>query len=203
MHSYQIIERGTPLTEARKALILLHGRGASAANILPLADEFRNDSFYVVAPQATNNAWYPYTFLSPVEKNEPWLTSSITLLRRLIDSIVVHIPATCIYLMGFSQGACLALEFASRNATRYAGIAAFSGGLIGDKVRPETYNGNFDSTKIFIGNSDIDPHIPLNRCEESRDIVRSLGADVRFHVYPGIPHTIIREEIDDVRNLMF
>lgn len=203
MHSYQIKEKGKPLMEAKKAIILLHGRGADAENILPLADAFCNDSFYIAAPQATNNEWYPYSFLSPEERNEPWLTSAVTMIKRLIDSISVHIPSTCIYIMGFSQGACLALEVASQYAVKYSGIAAFSGGLIGDKIRFEKYKGNFDGTKVFIGNSDIDPHIPVLRTEESRDTMEKLGADVTLKIYPGMSHTIIPEEIETVKKMMF
>jgi phospholipase/carboxylesterase len=203
MHSYNIKEKGKPLLQAKKAIILLHGRGADADDILPLADAFCDDSFYIAAPQATNNAWYPYTFLSPEEKNEPWLTSAVTMIKRLIDSISVQIPSGCIYIMGFSQGACLALEVASQYAVKYAGIAAFSGGLIGDSIRPEKYKGHFDSTKVFIGNSDIDPHIPMLRSEESRDVMEKLGADVTLKIYPGMPHTIIPQEIETVLKLMF
>jgi phospholipase/carboxylesterase len=203
MHSYQITEKGKPLLQAKKAIILLHGRGADAEDILPLANSFCDDTFYIAAPQATNNAWYPYTFLSPEERNEPWLTSAVTMIKRLIDSISVQIPPASIYLMGFSQGACLALEVASQFAVKYAGIAAFSGGLIGDKINPKKYNGNFDGTKVFIGNSDIDPHIPMLRSEESRDVMEKLGADVTLRIYPGMAHTIIQQEIDTVSKLMF
>jgi phospholipase/carboxylesterase len=203
MHSYQITEKGKPLLQAKKAIILLHGRGADAEDILPLANSFCDDTFYIAAPQATNNAWYPYTFLSPEERNEPWLTSGVTMIKRLIDSISVQIPPASIYLMGFSQGACLALEVASQFAVKYAGIAAFSGGLIGDKINPKKYNGNFDGTKVFIGNSDIDPHIPMLRSEESRDVMEKLGADVTLRIYPGMAHTIIQQEIDTVSKLMF
>jgi phospholipase/carboxylesterase len=181
----------------------LHGRGADAEDILPLANSFCDDTFYIAAPQATNNAWYPYTFLSPEERNEPWLTSAVTMIKRLIDSISVQIPSTCIYLMGFSQGACLALEVASQYAVKYAGIAAFSGGLIGEKIKPEKYKGNFDGTKVFIGNSDNDPHIPQIRSEVSRDVMEKLGADVTLRIYPGMAHTIIQQEIETVSRLMF
>jgi phospholipase/carboxylesterase len=203
MHSYQVKEKGQPLLQAKKAMILLHGRGADADNILPLADSFCDSSFYIAAPQATNNAWYPFTFLSPEERNEPWLTSAVTMIKRLIDGIAVHIPSNKIYIMGFSQGACLALEVAAQYAIQYAGIAAFSGGLIGEKIRPEKYQGNFAGTKVFIGNSDNDPHIPLLRSKESGEIMKQLGAEVTFNVYPGMQHTIIPQEIEDVLKLMF
>lgn len=203
MHSYQIVEKGTPLVQATKALILLHGRGADADDILPLADSFCDDSFYIAAPQATNNAWYPHSFMSPEERNEPWLSSAVTMIKRLIDGIAVQIPSNRIYIMGFSQGACLALEVACQYAVKYAGIAAFTGGLIGEKIRHEKYHGNFNGTPIFIGNSDADPHVPVKRSEESRDIMESLGAEVSLNIYPGMSHTIISEEVDTVIKLMF
>ncbi len=203
MHSYQIKEKGKPLLQAKKAMILLHGRGADADDILPLADSFCDETFYIAAPQATNNQWYPYSFLSPEERNEPWLTSAVTMIERLIDAIVVQIPSKNIYIMGFSQGACLALEVAAQYALRYAGIAAFTGGLIGEKIRIEKYTGNFDGTKVFIGNSDNDPHVPALRSEESRDMMKKLGAEVTLKIYPGMSHTIIPDEIEAVKKLMF
>jgi phospholipase/carboxylesterase len=143
MHDYNILEKGQPLAKASRAIILLHGRGASADDIITLADEFCDETFYIAAPQATNNTWYPYTFLSPEEKNEPWLSSAVQTVKRLIDEISEQIPPEKIYIMGFSQGACLSLEVTSRYARKYAGVAAFSGGLIGDSIRPEKYAGNF------------------------------------------------------------
>jgi phospholipase/carboxylesterase len=203
MHNYNVFEKGQPLEKASRAIILLHGRGASADDIITLADEFCDETFYIAAPQATNNTWYPYTFLSPEEKNEPWLSSAVQTVKRLIDEISEQLPAEKIYIMGFSQGACLSLEVTSRYARKYAGVAAFSGGLIGDMIRPEKYSGNFDGTKIFIGNSDVDPHIPLSRTEESKELVEKMGAEVTMKIYEGMPHTIIRDEILTVLKIMF
>lgn len=203
MHDYRIIERGKPLNEAAKAIILLHGRGATAGNIIGLAYEFCDDTFYIAAPQATNNTWYPQGFMVDREMNEPWLSAAIDVVKRLIDATTTHIPAGHIYLMGFSQGACLALEVAARFAQRYAGVASFTGGLIGKETDPELYSGDFEGTKIFIGNSDNDPHVPVRRSEESRDILESLGASVTLEIYPGMPHTIIPKEIERVKELMF
>ena len=203
MHSYDILEGGTPLTEAGKAIILLHGRGADAGDIIWLADEFCDDTFYIATPYATNNAWYPYSFLAPEEQNEPWLTSAVQTVRRLIRDISVHVPQERIYIMGFSQGACLSLEASARYAGRYAGIAAFSGGLIGESIRTEKYIGNFSGTKIFIGNSDTDPHIPVQRTHESATVLKNLGADITLKIYPGMAHTITKEEIEEVRKIMF
>ena len=203
MHKYQILEKGKPLIQAEKAIILLHGRGADAEDIISLADEFCDETFYIAAPQATNNAWYPYGFLSPEASNEPWLSSAIQTVKRLLEEISVHIPAEKIYISGFSQGACLALEVSARYAIKYAGIMAFSGGLIGEKIKTEKYTGNFEGTKVFIGSSDIDPHIPLTRCQESANLLNLMGADVTLKIYPGMQHTIIQEEIETVRKLMF
>jgi phospholipase/carboxylesterase len=203
MHTYRLLEKGTPPDSAEKALILLHGRGASAEDIITLADEFCDDTYYIVAPRAVNDAWYPYSFLAPESQNEPWLSSAVATVKRLIDEISEHLPLHKIYLMGFSQGACLALEVSARYANRFAGVAAFSGGLIGDTIRTDKYHGSFDGAKIFIGNSDEDPHIPLIRTEESAVVMENLGADVTLKIYPGMTHTIIQDEIDTVRELMF
>lgn len=203
MHTYRIIEKGKPLELAEKAIILLHGRGADAYDIITLADQFCDETFYIAAPQATNNAWYPYSFLSPESMNEPWLSSAVGTVKRLIDAICIHLPAEKIYIMGFSQGACLALEATAQNALEYAGVAAFTGGLIGEKISTGKYKGNFEGTKVFIGNSDKDPHVPLKRSEESKNIMEILGAEVTLSIYPGMPHTIIQDEIDTVKELMF
>jgi phospholipase/carboxylesterase len=203
MHEYNILEKGKPLGEADKAIIFLHGRGSTAENIITLAKEFPVDDFYVAAPQATNNTWYPYSFMVPEYQNEPWLTSAIQTVKRLIDEISEFIPPENIYIMGFSQGACLTLETTSRYAVKYAGIAAFTGGLIGDSVKSDKYNGNFSGTKVFLGNSDIDPHIPVVRSEESKKVMENLGADVLLKIYPEMPHTINEDEIETVKELFF
>jgi len=203
MHEYKILEKGKPITEAGRAIVLLHGRGATAGNIITLADEFADDTFYIAAPQATNNTWYPFSFLSPESANEPWLTSAVETVKRLIDEVEAYLPSSKIYIMGFSQGACLSLEFAARYAKKYAGVAAFTGGLIGETINPKKYSGNFKGTKIFIGNSDNDPHIPQSRTVESAAMLKFLGADVLYRIYPGMAHTIITDEIRTVREMMF
>jgi phospholipase/carboxylesterase len=203
MHEYRILEKGKALAEAGSAIILLHGRGATAGNIIALADEFVDDTFYISAPQATNNTWYPFSFMAPESANEPWLTSAVETVRRLIDEVEKYLPSSKIYIMGFSQGACLSLEFAARHARKYAGVAAFTGGLIGETINPGKYNGDFEGTKIFIGNSDTDPHVPQSRTVESATMLKFLGADVRYRIYPGMAHTIIPDEIKTVKALMF
>ncbi len=203
MHEYNILEKGSPLNQASKAIILLHGRGGSAHDIITLANEFCDESFYIAAPQATNHTWYPYSFLAPINQNEPWLSSAIAIVGRLIEETAEVIGAENLYLMGFSQGACLTLEVAARYAQPYAGVAAFTGGLIGDLINKSNYKGDFAGSKVFIGNSDHDPHVPFKRSEESKIQLQKMGAEVLFKVYPNMPHTIIADEINSVKQIMF
>lgn len=203
MHNYNILEKGKPLALAKNAIILLHGRGASAEDIIGLADVFVDDTFYIAAPQASNGVWYPYSFMEPEKNNEPWLDSAIQTIKRLIDEVKAQIGVENLYIMGFSQGACLALETTTRHPSNYAGIAAFSGGLIGQGILPEKYHGTFPGTKIFIGCSENDPHIPRHRCEESYLYLQSKGADVTLDIYPGMSHTITLSEIETVKTKMF
>lgn len=203
MHEYKILEKGKPIHQASKAIILLHGRGGSAHDIITLADEFCDESFYIAAPQASHQTWYPYSFLAPIIQNEPWLSSAVSVVNQLIDETAKAVGIEHIYLMGFSQGACLTLEVAARNAKPFAGVVAFTGGLIGDSLMDSNYIGDFGGSKVFIGNSDIDPHVPLERSEESKKILQRLGAEVTLKVYPNMPHTIIADEINMVKSLMF
>jgi phospholipase/carboxylesterase len=203
MHTYNILEKGKPLQQADKAIILLHGRGGTANDIISLANEFCDDSFYITAPQATNNSWYPYSFMADEEQNEPWLSSAVKMVKQLIDTINKHMPINHIYLMGFSQGACLTLEVAGRFAQQYAGVVAFTGGLIGKQIVPKKYNGDFKNAKIFIGNSDIDPHVPQIRSAESKIIMENLGAAVTMDIYPDMAHTITVKEINRVKEIIF
>ena len=203
MHSYKIVERGCPLVQASNALILLHGRGGTAEGIIDLSEEFCDDSFYIAAPQAMNKSWYPYSFLAEEKMNEPWLSSAIEVVKTLVDAVEINVPKEHIFIMGFSQGACLSLEFASREAQKYGGIVAFTGGLIGKTIDTKKYHGRFEGTKVFIGNGDHDPHVPLERSEESKQVMEGLGAKVTLKVYPGMSHTIIRDEIDWVKANIF
>lgn len=203
MHKYEIIEAGKPLEKAEKAIILLHGRGASAHDIIELASHFIDDSFYIAAPQATNSTWYPYSFLAPESQNEPWLTSAVNIVKNLLENIKNNLSSSKIYLMGFSQGACLTLEAAARFAQPFGGIAAFTGGLIGENVSVANYSGDFKNTPVFIGVGDKDMHVPLKRVEESKLILEKLNANVTLNVYPGRPHTILQDEIETVKKLMF
>jgi len=204
MHVKKVVEAGLPLAKAKKALIMLHGRGAAAEDILSLRHELLVDDFYIVAPQAANYTWYPVSFMAPVQQNEPWLSSAIDLLSSVVEDITKRgIAAQQIFILGFSQGACLSLEFATRYAQQWGGVIAFTGGLIGAEIDPNRYTGKFEGTKIFIGNSDQDPHVPLLRSEKSGELMSSLGANVTLNVYPGMPHTINRDEILRVNTLFF
>lgn len=195
----EVLHEGLPLSKASKALILLHGRGGTAHGILSLADKLCEDDFYIAAPQAMNNAWYPHSFLEDEKLNEPYLSLSVKGIQDLIEEIALNIPKAKIFLAGFSQGACLALEVTARSATPYGGIVAFTGGLIGKVVDEKKYRGSFDRTKVFISNGDHDPHIPLKRSQESKTVMEKLGASVTLKIYEGRPHTIIEDEIKIVK----
>jgi phospholipase/carboxylesterase len=202
-HQKNIIEAGKPLKEAKKALIMLHGRGASAQDILSLKEYLPVDDFYIAAPQATNFTWYPYSFMAPVPQNEPWLSSALKLLNSLVNDIEAGgIKSENIFVLGFSQGACLTLEFATRNARRWGGVASLTGGLIGEKIHHENYLGNFNGTPVYISNSNNDPHVPLSRSEESKKIMESMGAVVSLQIFTNRPHTILKEELDGVGRMM-
>lgn len=204
MHKRNILAAGTSLENAKKAMILIHGRGADARSILDLAGALDVEGFALLAPEATGNTWYPYSFLSPPTMNEPWLSSAISTVHELIDEVIAAgIRAENIYLLGFSQGACLALESAARKAQRYGGLIAFTGGLIGDIIDRTSYSGDFAGTPVFIASGDPDPHIPVSRVRGSTAVLTEMGASVTEKIYPGIPHTVIQDEVDWVnKNLL-
>ena len=189
--------------EAKAALILIHGRGATAASMMPLADAFGRGDIAYLAPQATNNTWYPYTFLAPMNINEPGLSSALAVIGSLIQQCgEAGFPPERIGVLGFSQGACLATEFAARNARRYGCIIGLSGGLIGPPGTPRNYAGSLEGTPILLACSDIDPHIPLERVQESADVLSALGGAVDERIYPGMGHTVNEDEIAAVRELL-
>ena len=199
MQIKSVLHQGALITQASKAIILLHGRGGTARSMLSLADQLCDNKFYVAAPQATNNTWYPYSFMADEKLNEPYLSASVKEINELIEQTAQHIPKDQIILLGFSQGACLALEVASRYPTKYGGIVAFTGGLIGSPLDESKYRGNFGGTNVFISDGDQDPHIPLIRAEESKRLMEKLGATVTLKVYEGRDHTIIDDEINFVK----
>lgn len=198
-----VYHQGILVSKATKALILLHGRGGTARDILSLADAFVDDQFYIAAPQAPNSLWYPQSFMADENLNEPYLSLSIERIKKLIDETEKYIPKSQIYLMGFSQGACLALEISTRFAAKYGGIIAFTGGLIGSAIDEKKYQGNFDGTRVFVSNGDLDPYIPLSRSIESKEVMGKFGAEVTLKVYQGRPHTISEDEIDWVKLNLF
>jgi phospholipase/carboxylesterase len=204
MHTKNIITSGKPLAEADRALIMVHGRGGSAEDILSLADDLPVADFALLAPQATGHSWYPYSFMAPPAQNQPWLGSALGLLKELVDDVRSQgIAEDKIWFLGFSQGACLTLEFVTRNAARYGGVAAFTGGLIGDRLYPENYKGDFGGTPVFIGTGDHDPHVPLQRVQAATTLMRGMNAIVTEKVYPGRPHTILPDEIAQASRIMF
>ena len=204
MHEKNIYTAGTSIKDAEKALIMIHGRGGDARDILSLASHLNVSDYTLLAPQATSNTWYPSSFMAKPEQNEPWLSSALDLLKNVVDEVMDQgISAENIYFLGFSQGACLTLEFVTRHAKKYGGVAAFTGGLIGDKINIENYSGDFSGTPIFIGTGNPDPHVPVSRVHETVRILEDRNASVSVEIYNGRPHTITQEEIDKANTLIF
>src|SRR5829696_1632965 len=195
MHQKNIATAGKPLHPKSKVLIMLHGRGGSAEDILSLASYLNVQDYALYAPQATNNTWYPFSFLAPPSQNEPWLSSALNLLKELLDDLIRQgIPTKNVYFLGFSQGACLTLEFVTRNANKYGGVVAFTGGLIGDKIYNHNYKGDFQNTPVFIGSSNPDPHVPVERVYATTNILKNMNAVVTEKIYNNMGHTISQEE---------
>lgn len=203
MHLDRIVTGGQPLATATNALIMLHGRGGSAQDILSLAQHLNVADFALLAPQAPGYSWYPQSFLAPPTQNEPALSSALSMLTGLVDELEQQgISRRNLYLLGFSQGACLTLEFSARHAARYGGIVAFTGGLIGDKIDPDKYAGDLASTPVFIGTSDPDFHVPVERVRASTILLRNLGASVTEKIYANRGHIISQDEIDQANTLI-
>jgi predicted esterase len=199
----RVLRSGPSPEDARLVAILLHGRGASAEDIVGLADQFSATDIAYLAPQAAGSTWYPKSFLAPIQENEPWLGSALRVVAGLVDQLQqIGVPSDRLVVMGFSQGACLTLEFAARHARRYAGAVAFTGGLIGPEGTPRDYAGNFNGTPVFIGSSDVDPHVPLERVRESTGVLRRMGAIVDERIYPRMGHTINADELEAVDALL-
>jgi predicted esterase len=198
-----VLEHGSPLSDARLAVILVHGRGGSPDAMIALARDLVVADVAYFAPSASGGTWYPYSFLAPIHQNEPGLSSGLRVLSQLVDMIARNgLPHERVALLGFSQGACLALEFAARHARRYAGVIGLSGGIIGPSGTPRPYTGWFNDTPIFLGCSDVDAHVPLERVHESADVFRRLGAAVDERIYPQMGHIINQDELDAVKTLL-
>lgn len=198
-----VLAAGDELEAATAAMIMVHGRGASAESILQLAAVLDQPGFAYLAPQAARSTWYPNSFLQPIESNEPWLTSAL----HVIDGVLGMVRDAGIVpertmLLGFSQGACLSLEYVARNARRYGGVAGLSGGLIGPDGTSRDYPGSLDGTPVFLGCSDVDFHIPVERVHHTTEVLRKLGADVTERIYPGMGHEINHDEIRVVQQMM-
>jgi phospholipase/carboxylesterase len=204
MHKKDINSGGKSLAEAKKVLIMLHGRGASAEDILALSSYLNVNEFALLAPQATHNTWYPNSFMAPPAENEPWLSSALETVKDLLEMVKSNgFESHNIYFLGFSQGACLTLEFVTRNAEKFGGVAAFTGGLIGDQIYQENYSGNFEGTPIFIGSGNPDAHVPVERVKRSAEILDNMNASVRVEIYDNRPHTISKEELEQANKLIF
>ena len=180
-HSKNIVTAGIPVAEAKRAVVFLHGRGATAEDIISLSNHLNVDDAALFAPQATNNSWYPYSFIAPVEQNQPALDSALSIINELVSEIVSSgIPKEKIYFVGFSQGACLTLEYITRNAARYGGAVAFTGGLIGKEINMKNYKGDFQQTPILITTGDPDAHVPVRRVEVSEGIIKKMNANINL-----------------------
>ena len=213
----RVARAGAPLAEAAGAVVLLHGRGATAESILGLGAELGRSDLAYLAPQAAGGAWYPQSFLAPLDANEPWLSSAIEAVMAAVAE--AHVPGERVVLGGFSQGACLACEVAARHTGRWGGVVALSGGLIGTGPAPPAapplralgrtfpdkafdYGGSLAGVPAFLGCSDVDPHIPLARVERTAEVLGALGADVDLRVYPGFGHSVNADEVEAVRALL-
>jgi len=203
-HDYNILKAGITTDKAKAALIMLHGRGANARSIVSLTANLNVQEFAIYAPQATNNSWYPYSFMAKQEDNQPALDSALKIIEQLVAQVVSDgIKTENIYFLGFSQGACLTLEYVTRNAQLHGGVVAFTGGLIGGSLNTADYVGNFYTTPILLTTGDPDPHVPVSRVEESLAILKELGADVTSRIYKGRQHTILTEEFELANKFIF
>jgi predicted esterase len=198
-----VLRLGPRPEDARLAVIALHGRGASAEDILGLAREFATADVAYLAPEAAGSSWYPFSFLSPMPRNEPWLTSALGIVAGLVLTLGEKgVASDRVAILGFSQGACLTLEFAARNARKYAAVIGLSGGLIGPPGTPRTYPGTLDGTPVLLGCSDVDAHIPVERVRESAAVLRTMKAKVDERIYRGMGHTVNSEEVEAVKALL-
>ena len=198
-----VLHTGKPLEAAAAVMILIHGRGASAQSILSLSQELYHADMAYLAPQANSNTWYPYSFLEPLERNEPGISSGLAAIDELVENVAAHgITPDKIIIGGFSQGACLSLEYVARHAQRYGGVFGYSGGLIGPDATPRDYDGTLAGTPVFLGCSDVDFHIPKARVLESERVLKTLGGTVDARLYAGMGHTVNADEIEAVQAII-
>lgn len=198
-----VLAAGEPLSRAHAAMVLVHGRGATADDILLFASELAQPGFTYLAPQAAGNTWYPNSFLAPIPSNEPGLSSGLALIDAVLAEITgAGIPSERTIILGFSQGACLALEYVARHAQRYGGIVGWSGGLIGPDGTPRDYAGSLAGTPVFLGCSDVDPHIPLGRVDQTAEVLQRMGGKVTERIYPNMSHTVNQDEIAFVQAML-
>jgi predicted esterase len=197
-----VLTAGAPLEGAGAAVVLVHGRNASARDILSLTPELERPGVALLAPSANGGTWYPYSFMADIAANEPWLSTALDSIGRVVRAVEAHVPLERIVLLGFSQGGCLCSEFAVRNAARYGGLLAFSAGLIGPPGTTWDHPGSFDGMTAFFGCSDVDPHIPLDRVDESVEVLRRMNALVTRRIYPRMGHFVNEDEIAFARDLI-
>ena len=198
-----IVSIGSPLPDAAGVLILLHGRGGTAEDILGLGEPIAPEQWAMLAPQASGNSWYPFSFLAPREQNEPYLTSALGRVRAAVDmALAAGIAADKIAIAGFSQGACLATEFVGRNPRRYAALLAFTGGLIGPLGAPIKLTGDLAGTPVLFSSGDPDPHVPWPRVQQSADLLQEIGGRVMIRRYPGKPHSVTGEELRSASDVL-
>ncbi|ELY91083.1 phospholipase/carboxylesterase [Natrialba hulunbeirensis JCM 10989] len=207
-----LVTAGTELESADAAMVLVHGRGATARSIIQMGSEVHRDGLALLAPQAQRNEWYPNSFLAPVESNEPGRTSGLQAISDAIEAAnEADVPTDRILVLGFSQGACLASEYVARNPQRYGGLAALSGGLIGDEIEAADYldtetdtntDATLDGTSAFLGCSDVDPHIPEERVHETASVLEELDADVDTRIYEGMGHGVNEDELEAVASMI-
>jgi phospholipase/carboxylesterase len=198
-----VLTLGAELSQATAAVILLHGRGASAEDILGLATEMYDERFAYLAPQAAGHSWYPNSFLAPIEKNEPWLSSALAKVGTIVQqAVAAGVSRDHIFVCGFSQGACLSSEFVARNPARYGGVIAFTGGLIGPADANLHHAGELGGMPALFSSGDPDPHVPWRRVLESAEQFTAMGAEVKTQRYPGRPHTVLPQEIKSARDLI-
>jgi len=203
-HSLDIKIAGNSLDKAKKVLIMIHGRGGNAKDILSLASRLNVEQYALLAPQATNDTWYPYSFMAPVEQNEPWFSSALNLIKETVQTAIEGgINPENIYFFGFSQGACLALEYLTRNAQKFGGASVIIGGVIGKNIDRSNYKGDFQQTPIFIGTSNPDFHVPVERVYATENILNEMNAKVTLKVYENYGHSIYQEELDWTNKIIF